>query len=67
MTDDQKLENIENLLALNLIDDKDTKEAIKLLHKASYNSKEIGDLVGLDDSTVRHKINDLREEGEIND
>lgn len=66
MGDNERLERIERLLALNLIDDKDTLEAVKLLHLSNYNSKEIGELIGISASTVRDKISDLRESGEIN-
>lgn len=65
MADEETLRQIERLLVLNLIDGKDTKDAVKLLHRAEYNSSEIGDFIGMSPSTVRTKIGNLREAGEI--
>lgn len=62
-----QLERVEKLLALNLIQDKQDKEAVLLLHRADYNSSEIGEFLGISASTVRDKISELRDEGEIND
>lgn len=65
MTEGEQLETIEKLLVLNLIDGKNDKESIKLLHRADYTSSEIGEYLGISGSTVRDKISDLRDEGEI--
>lgn len=65
MPEEDTLEQIERLLVLNLIDDKESEDAVKLLHRADYNSSEIGDFVGMSPSTVRNKISDLRDSGEI--
>ncbi|WP_436906708.1 sigma factor-like helix-turn-helix DNA-binding protein [Halosimplex marinum] len=62
-----QLERVEKLLALNLIQDKQDKEAVLLLYRADYNSAEIGEFLGISASTVRNKISKLRNEGKIND
>lgn len=67
MPENEQLKTIENLLVLNLIDDKNDRDAIKMLHRADYTSSEIGEYLGISASTVRNKISDLREEGEIQD
>lgn len=66
-TQQDQLERVEKLLALNLIQDKQDKEAVLLLHRADYNSSEIGEFLGISPSTVRNKTSELREEGKIND
>lgn len=65
MTPEDNLERIELLLALNLVQGKNENESIALLYRAGYNSKEIGHLIGLSDSTVRNRFVDLREIGAI--
>lgn len=65
MGDVDTLEQIEQLLVLNLIDGKEPKDAIKLLYRADYTSSEIGDFVGMSPSTVRNKVSELRDAGEI--
>lgn len=66
MTENETMLQIERLLALNLIDGKDTDEAIILLYRADYTSSEIGEFIGMSPSTVRTRISKLRDEGEIN-
>lgn len=65
MAGENDLEQIEKLLALNLIQDKNEYESVKLLHRAGYNSKEIGNYTGINPSTVRDKISELRDKGEL--
>lgn len=65
MTDSEALDQIEKLLVLNLIDGKEDVEAVRLLHRADYTSSEIGEFIGMSPSTVRNKISDLRDAGEI--
>lgn len=67
MGNSETLEQIEKLLALNLIDDKEDVQAVQLLHRAGYTSAEIGNYIGMSPSTVRNKVSDLREKGRIND
>ena len=62
-----RLRNIEKLLAMNLAENRKDNEIIKILHRIDYTSKEIGTVVGIPDGTVRRKISELREEGEIDD
>lgn len=65
MAEEETLGQIERLLVLNLIDGKETEDAVKLLHRAEYNSSEIGEFLGMSPSTVRTKISNLRDAGEI--
>lgn len=65
MTDNETLNRIERLLALNLVADKETLDAVELLHRADYSSREIGAFLGISPSTVRNKIGKLREAGKI--
>jgi DNA-directed RNA polymerase specialized sigma24 family protein len=52
---------------MNLAENRDENEVIKILHRIDYSSKEIGDVVGMPDGTVRRRISEMREEGEIDD
>lgn len=63
--DTDTLEQIENLLALNLLQGKEERESVKLLYRAGYNSNRIGEFIGMNPSTVRNRIGDLQDEGEI--
>lgn len=63
--DPDTLEQIEDLLALNLVQDKEDREAVKLLYRAGYSSSRIGEFIGMNPSTVRNRIAELRDEGEI--
>lgn len=65
MSEGEPLEQIERLLVLNLVDGKESDEAIKLLYRAEYTSSEIGEYIGLNPSTVRTKISRMRDAGEI--
>jgi DNA-directed RNA polymerase specialized sigma24 family protein len=67
MSERESLEQIERLLALNLIDGKESNQAVKLLYRAGYSSSEIGEFLGMNPSTVRGRISTLKDEGEIDD
>lgn len=66
-TVEEKLERIESLLAFNLIEDMEELEAVFLLHMVGYSSTEIGEYLNMSSSTVRNRIQKLREEGRIDD
>lgn len=63
----QRLENIEKLLALNITEEIDEEKSLIILSKMDYSSKELGQLMDMNPSTVRSKISQLREEGKLND
>lgn len=65
MGDSETLEQIEIILVMNLIDNKEDEHAIQLLHRAGYAPTEIGEFIGMNPSTVRTKISRLRKAGEI--
>lgn len=67
MSERETLERVERLLALNLVDGKERDRAIKLLYRADYTSAEIGEFLGMNSSTVRGRVRNLKDEGEIND
>lgn len=65
MSEGEPLDKIERLLALSLVDGKESDEAIKLLYRAEYTSTEIGEFIGMNPNTVRGRISKLRDAGEI--
>lgn len=63
----ERLKNVEKLLAMNLLEEKEYRESVKLLHEAGFDREEIATYLDRKPDNISDVLYRLRQDGEIDD